>query len=54
MADASRKARFKLASGKLNDQAGPKPDTTGKVKKTLAANSAHVARLLTGASYPPA
>lgn len=33
--------------------AGPKPDTTGAATKTLAANSAHLARLLTAEPYPP-
>jgi hypothetical protein len=36
------------------DQAGPKPDTTGKATKTLAANAAHLARLLNENPYPPA
>ncbi len=31
---------------------GPRPDTTGKATKALAANAAHVARLLTGMPYP--
>ena len=33
--------------------AGPKPDTTGKATKTLAANAAHLAALLAGSPYPP-
>jgi multimeric flavodoxin WrbA len=33
--------------------AGPKPDTTGAATKTLAANAAHLARLLTAKPYPP-
>jgi len=33
--------------------AGPKPDTTGAATKTLAANAAHLARLLTAEPYPP-
>ncbi|MDQ4038012.1 MAG: NAD(P)H-dependent oxidoreductase [Actinomycetota bacterium] len=36
------------------DQAGPKPDTTGAATKTLAANAAHLARLLAAEAYPPA
>ena len=32
--------------------AGPKPDTTGKATAALAANAAHVARLLAGTPYP--
>jgi multimeric flavodoxin WrbA len=32
---------------------GPKPDTTGQATKTLAANAAHLARLLADAPYPP-
>ncbi|GAA0241814.1 flavodoxin family protein [Cryptosporangium japonicum] len=36
------------------DQAGPKPDTTGAATKTLAANAAHLARLLRASQYPPA
>jgi multimeric flavodoxin WrbA len=36
------------------DQAGPKPDTTGAATKTLAANAAHLARLLKNSQYPPA
>jgi len=35
------------------NQAGPKPDTTGAATKTLAANAAHLARLLAGAPYEP-
>ncbi|MEV1289098.1 NAD(P)H-dependent oxidoreductase [Micromonospora sp. NPDC049679] len=35
------------------DKAGPKPDTTGAATRTLAANAAHLARLLTGSPYPP-
>ncbi|WP_033341493.1 flavodoxin family protein [Catenuloplanes japonicus] len=34
--------------------AGPKPDTTGKATATLAANVAHLARLLNDHPYPPA
>jgi multimeric flavodoxin WrbA len=34
--------------------AGPKPDTTGAATKTLAANTAHLARLLADRPYPPA
>jgi len=33
--------------------AGPKPDTTGKATATLAANVAHLARLLAADPYPP-
>ncbi|MFF4880646.1 hypothetical protein [Micromonospora sp. NPDC000668] len=33
--------------------AGPKPDTTGRTTKTLALNSAHLARLLAEQPYPP-
>ena len=33
--------------------AGPRPDTTGAATKTLAANAAHLARLLRDAPYPP-
>jgi multimeric flavodoxin WrbA len=33
---------------------GPRPDTTGKATKALAANAAHLARLLQSASYPAA
>ncbi|MFG1921659.1 flavodoxin family protein [Cryptosporangium sp. NPDC048952] len=36
------------------DEAGPKPDTTGAATKTLAANAAHLARLLQASQYPPA
>jgi multimeric flavodoxin WrbA len=32
--------------------AGPKPDTTGAATKTLAANAAHLARLLARSPYP--
>lgn len=32
--------------------AGPKPETTGAATKTLAANAAHLARLLREAPYP--
>ncbi|WP_306213966.1 flavodoxin family protein [Actinoplanes sp. RD1] len=32
--------------------AGPKPDTTGKTTKSLAANAAHLARLLAATPYP--
>ncbi|AGL17114.1 flavodoxin family protein [Actinoplanes sp. N902-109] len=32
--------------------AGPKPDTTGTTTKTLAANAAHLARLLAATPYP--
>jgi hypothetical protein len=32
--------------------AGPKPDTTGAATKTLAANAAHLARLLASSPYP--
>ncbi|SES00448.1 Multimeric flavodoxin WrbA [Lentzea xinjiangensis] len=35
------------------DRAGPKPDTTGAATKTLAANAAHLARLLRDTPYPP-
>ena len=34
--------------------AGPKPDTTGAATKALAANAAHLARLLIADPYPPA
>lgn len=34
--------------------AGPKPDTTGAATATLAANTAHLARLLATSQYPPA
>jgi multimeric flavodoxin WrbA len=41
------------AMGKLDyDKAGPKPDTTGATTKTLAANTAHLARLLHDAPLP--
>ena len=33
--------------------AGPRPDTTGSATKTLAANAAHLARLLRDRPYPP-
>ena len=33
--------------------AGPQPDTTGAATKTLAANAAHLARLLRDSPYPP-
>lgn len=33
--------------------AGPKPDTTGAATKALAANAAHLARLLRDNPYPP-
>ena len=36
------------------DEAGPKPDTTGAATKSLAANAAHLARLLRASRYPPA
>ena len=43
------------AMGKVDYvDAGPKPDTTGQATKTLAANAAHLARLLVDAPYPPA
>jgi len=43
------------AMNKLDyDQAGPKPDTTGAATKTLAANAAHLARLLADDAYPSA
>lgn len=35
------------------DLAGPKPDITGKATRTLAANAAHLARLLNEDPYPP-
>ncbi|WP_433223191.1 flavodoxin family protein [Dactylosporangium sp. CS-047395] len=42
------------AMGKVDySDAGPKPDTTGAATKTLAANAAHLARLLADAPYPP-
>ena len=34
------------------NDAGPKPDTTGKATKALAANAAHLARLLQDQPYP--
>jgi hypothetical protein len=34
------------------DQAGPKPDTTGRMTRTLAANTAHLAHLLANQPYP--
>lgn len=34
--------------------AGPKPETTGRTTATLAANAAHLARLLRADPYPPA
>jgi hypothetical protein len=36
------------------DQAGPKPDTTGKATTALAANTAHLARSLSENPYPSA
>jgi multimeric flavodoxin WrbA len=43
------------AMGKVDYRdAGPKPDTTGAATKTLAANTAHLARLLADRPYPPA
>jgi multimeric flavodoxin WrbA len=43
------------AMGKIDYvDAGPKPDTTGSATKTLAANAAHLARLLDDAPYPAA
>lgn len=43
------------AMNKLDyDEAGPKPETTGAATKTLAANAAHLARLLAAEPYPPA
>jgi multimeric flavodoxin WrbA len=43
------------AMGKLDyDKAGPKPDTTGGATRTLAANTAHLARLLRDEPYPAA
>lgn len=36
------------------DQAGPKPDTTGKATAALAANTAHLARLLSENPYSAA
>ena len=42
------------AMGKVDySDAGPKPDTTGAATKTLAANAAHLARLLADKPYPP-
>ena len=35
------------------DQAGPKPETTGAATRSLAANAAHLARLLKNSQYPP-
>lgn len=41
------------AMGKVDyKDAGPKPDTTGAAAKTLAANAAHLARLLVASPYP--
>ncbi len=41
------------AVGKVDyKDAGPKPDTTGSATKTLAANTAHLARLLKQNQYP--
>lgn len=41
------------AMGSLDyKDAGPKPDTTGTTTKTLAANTAHLARLLAASPYP--
>lgn len=41
------------AMNKLDyDKAGPKPDTTGTATKALAANTAHLARLLAAHEYP--
>ena len=41
------------AMGKLDyNDAGPKPDTTGTATKALAANAAHIARLLADNPYP--
>ena len=34
------------------DQAGPKPDTTGKATATLAANTAHLAHRLNNSPEP--
>ncbi|MDQ3732990.1 MAG: NAD(P)H-dependent oxidoreductase [Actinomycetota bacterium] len=43
------------AMNKLDyDEAGPKPETTGAATKSLAANAAHLARLLAAEPYPPA
>jgi hypothetical protein len=36
------------------DKAGRKPDTTGKASAVLAANTAHLARLLSENPYPAA
>jgi hypothetical protein len=33
--------------------AGPKPETTGATTKAMAANAAHLARLLVESPYPP-
>ena len=42
------------AMGKVNNNdAGPKPDTTGAATKALAANTAHLARLRRDSPYPP-
>ncbi|MEV6418104.1 NAD(P)H-dependent oxidoreductase [Kribbella sp. NPDC051718] len=42
------------AMGKVDyNDAGPKPDTTGAATKTLAANTAHLARFLKDQQYPP-
>lgn len=42
------------AMGKVDyTDAGPKPDTTGAATKTLATNTAHLARLLKNQQYPP-
>jgi multimeric flavodoxin WrbA len=41
------------AMGKVDyNDAGPKPDTTGAATKALAANTAHLARLLLDSPYP--
>lgn len=41
------------AMGKLDyTDAGPKPDTTGTATETLAANTAHLARMLSTSPYP--
>jgi multimeric flavodoxin WrbA len=41
------------AMGKVDyNDAGPKPDTTGRATKSLATNAAHVAHLLAGQRYP--
>lgn len=34
------------------NEAGPKPETTGKATKTLATNAAHLAHLLSATPYP--